>query len=202
MEGLRTRAATLAAAARALNAASAVDAPFSLAFLTDMRGPDPELVARSLPRGAAIILRHYEDRKRAALARRLRVLTAARGALLLIGADPELARVVGADGVHWRSGQLDAARPLPGLIVSAACHSAVELRAAYAAGADCAFASPVFPTRSHPEAELLGRDRFLRLAAAAPLPVLALGGIDERTAARLAGSNVAGFGAVGAFAAR
>jgi thiamine-phosphate pyrophosphorylase len=201
MDGLRTRARTLAAAAVALNATTS--APFRLAFLTDPRGPDPECVARALPSGAALILRHYRDPRREGLARRLRALTSARGVLLLIGADAALATRIGADGVHWRSDQLGAPsmRDLR-MIVTAACHDADELARAGQAGADAAFLSPVFATQSHPEAEHLGVVKFLALAATAPIPVYALGGVHELNASRLRGPNVAGFGAIDAFAAR
>lgn len=93
-------------------------------------------------------------------------------------------------------------RPAPGLIVTAACHDARELACAAAAGADAAFLSPVFATHSHPGAEHLGVGKFRARAAAAPIPVYALGGVDEAQAGRLAGPNVAGFGAISAFAAR
>lgn len=198
MDGLRTRARKLAAAALALNAASGAATPFRLAFLTDRRGPDPETVARSLPHGAALILRHYDAPRRVGLAQRLRALTRARGVLMIIGADAALAAEIGADGVHWRADQLCGAGRRFGF-VTAACHSGKDLAAAARAGADAAFLSPVFPTQSHPHAESLGRARFLALAARSPIPVFALGGVDEENSGRLAGRNVAGFGAISAF---
>lgn len=197
------RARTLAAAADALNAASATAAPFRLAFLTDARGPSPDCVARALPEGSALILRHYDDPRREGLARRLRALTGARGVLLIIGGDAALALRIGADGVHWRTDQLRCAQPgSRDFIVTAAAHGAGDLCAAARLGADVAFLSPVFATRSHPGTEGLGPARFRALAAAAPLPVLALGGLDEERAPALRGPNVAGFGAIAAFAGR
>ncbi|SNT67992.1 thiamine-phosphate pyrophosphorylase [Amphiplicatus metriothermophilus] len=202
-EGLRTQAATLAAAARALNmkgGPAAARAPFALAFLSDAaRGPDPMLVARALPGGAALVLRDYNEPRRAARARALASVCAARGSLLLVGGDAALAAAVGAAGVHLRSDQLAHAPARAGLLLTASCHSAEELERAAAIGADLAFLGPVFPTRSHPGAEGLGAGRFRALAEAAPLPVLALGGVDETNARLLAGPNVAGFGAIGAF---
>lgn len=204
MEGLRTRAAKLAAAADRLNAASRPHAPFRLAFLTDRRGPDPDCVARILPAGSAIVLRHYDDPRRAGLAHRLRSLTRARGVLLLVAGDGVLALAVGADGVHWRADQLPGAPAVAahGMIVTTACHSAEELRVAACCGAHAAFLSPAFRTGSHPEADGLGPERFAAIAAAAALPVFALGGVDEQSAARLIGRNIAGLGAVTAFGAR
>lgn len=192
------RAAKLAAAAAALKRQSGVSAPFHLVFLTDAgRAPHPLLVARVLPAGAAVILRDYGLAGRAGLAAQLKSVCAARGVKLLIGADVDLARRVGADGVHlprWY-----ARTPPDGLIVSAAAHDADELARAKALGADLALLSPAFATGSHPDARGLGPATFRTLAGAAPLPVLALGGVDETSAASLAGPNVAGLAAIGAF---
>ena len=201
------RAAKLAGAANALKSKSGAGgekAPFSLAFMTDRaRVADPALVARALPKGAAVILRDYDMPNRAALAAQLAQICAARGALLLVGADPDLARRAGAKGVHLPALFLkrneQAASDFSGMIVSASCHCEAELRAAARKNADIALLSPAFPTASHPGAETLGPERLRRLAAAAPLPVLALGGVDETNAALLTGPNVAGLAAIGAF---
>lgn len=203
MEGLKARARKLAAAARALNARGSVAAPFQLAFLTDeTRGPRADLVARVLPAGSALVLRDYHRRDRAGLARRLREITAARGVLLIVGEDEALARESGADGLHLRSTQLKRPPVRTTLLRTAACHGAADLAAAARTGAMLAFLSPVFPTQSHPSADGLGVERFHALASASRIPVLGLGGVDERNAPLLAGSNVVGFGAIGAFCAR
>lgn len=205
-EGLRTRAAKLAAAAHALKRQSGGVAPFSLAFATDAaRARDPELIARALPPGAAIILRDYAASGRSALARRLAVITKARGVLFLVGADAALARSVGADGVHlpsWvnPSDALIMCANAP--IITCACHNRDDLTRAAKLGANAAFVSPVFETASHPGLAGLGAAGFRRLAATARLPVLALGGVDERNAVSLAGRNVSGFASIGAFLAR
>ena len=202
------RAAKLAAAANALKSksggASASAAPFALAFMTDRaRIPDPALVARALPKGAAVILRDYDMPEREALALQLAQICAARGVFLLIGADPDLARRVGAKGVHlpiWFRDRNEQPNPaLTGLIVSASCHDEAELRAAGKMNANIALLSPAFPTASHAGAAALGPERFRRLAAGSPVPALALGGVNAANAARLAGPNVAGLAAIGAF---
>lgn len=194
------RAAKLAAAAEALKRKSGVSAPFSLVFMTDRkRAPNPLLVARALPKGSAVVLRDYGMPKRAALAAQLAQICAARDLFLIIGADPLLAGRVGAKGLHapsWFRIRNDLSRDL---IITASCHNDAELRAAKVGGAHIAFLSPVFSTESHPEAPELGARCFRHIAAASPLPVLALGGVNEENAARIAGSNVAGLAAIGAF---
>ncbi len=202
-DGFRTRAAKLAAAAAALKRESAAAAPFSLAFMTDAaRAPQPELIARALPPNAAVIFRDYAAPDRAHLARRLISIAKQRGVLFLVGADARLARAISADGVHLPSWAQPSDGPhddYAGLIVSCACHDADDLARAAAIHADVAFLSPVFPTQSHMGADALGAEKFNALAADAKLPVLALGGVDERNVSKLAGRNVAGLAAIGAF---
>lgn len=203
LETARTRAGKLAAAAQSLKRHSGVAAPFSLAFLTDCRRiPHPEIIIRLLPRGAAVILRDYDMAGREALARRLKSICESRALFLLIGADEALARNAGADGVHLPSWRETAPENADGLIVTAACHNMAELSRAAGWGASLALLSPAFATPSHPGAPALGEDAFKDLAKASPLPVLALGGVDEANAPRLAGPNVAGLAAIGAFLAR
>jgi thiamine-phosphate pyrophosphorylase len=215
--GLRTKAARLAAAARALKSASGAEAPFSLAFFTDAaRIANPEPILRALPAGAAVVFRDYGAPRREALARRYLAIARARGVFFLVAGDSALAARIGADGAHWparvlqsRGAGSDARRspssPVPGprlpvpALITAACHDARDLARARAIGADAAFLSPAFATASHPGAEHLGPRRFRALAAGAALPVLALGGVDEMNAPLLAGANVAGLGAIGAF---
>jgi thiamine-phosphate pyrophosphorylase len=68
------------------------------------------------------------------------------------------------------------------------------------AGADAALVGPVFATASHPGARPLGPLLFAALARLSPLPVYALGGIEETTARRLKAAGAQGFAAIGAFA--
>ena len=197
---LAKRAIKLAAAAQTLKRQSGAAAPFSLAFVTDFaRTPDPLKIASILPPKTAVIFRHYEDRKRAALAAALQRICAAQGLFLLIGADPVLAREIGAAGVHLPTWFNTPSERQSDFVYTAACHSSADLARAQKFGVDLALLSPAFPTASHPDQAALGADAFCRRAAAAPMPVLALGGVTEENAHRLAGDNVAGFAAIGAF---
>ena len=197
---LANRAATLAAAAQSLKRQSSATAPFSLAFLTDSaRTPDPLQIADIMPPGTAVIFRHYEIESRASLAAALQQVCSARGLYLLIGADPALATEIGAAGVHFPGWFNAAGKRDPGLIYTAACHSSDDIAKAQAFGVDAALLSPAFPTASHPDQAALEPDAFRRLAGGASIPILALGGVTEHNAHRLAGANVAGFAAIGAF---
>lgn len=199
---------TLAEAARRLNARSAPRPrepalPF-LFLMTDPRLGDPVAVAARLPRGAAVILRHYDDPDRAALGRRLAAVCRRRGLLLLVAGDWRLAAALGADGLHLPEGLLRGGAMAPalgwrrrrGALLSVAAHGAAALVRAERAGADLALLSPVFPTRSHPGARTLGPVRFAGLARNSMVPVIALGGVTAATAPALAGSGAWGVAAI------
>lgn len=82
------------------------------------------------------------------------------------------------DGVHLTASDLAAARDRPGMRwVGASCHAGADLSRADALGCDFAVLGPVRPTASHPGARGMGLDGVTREAAAAPLPVYALGGL-------------------------
>ncbi len=174
-------------------------------FMTDgARVADPVATAAALPRGAGVILRDYGAPDRAALAHAL-ARVCQRGALVfLVAGDARLAAQVGADGVHLPErllARLPALRHArPRWLLTAAAHGPAALRRAARGGADAAFLSPVFPTRSHPGAPHLGAVRFAALARSAGVPVYALGGIDVETAARLRPAGAAGIAAIGAVA--
>lgn len=118
------------------------------------------------------------------------------GARLLINADIELARALGADGVHLKSHQLGslAERPAGLSWVAGSCHDAGDLARLAALGGDFAVLSPVKPTTSHAGAPVLGWPAFRDLAEAARLPVYALGGLavgDLPDAWRAGGQGIA-----------
>jgi thiamine-phosphate pyrophosphorylase len=199
---LRARRARAAAARRA-------DLPPLILLTDEHRLADPSAAVARLPKGSAVILRHYgvPDEARTALARELRRVTRARGLRLLIAAadsaSHDLALRIEADGVHlpeWhvRNGAWRALRGRkPGWLVTAAAHSPAALRRAAAGGADAVLLSPVFATASHAGSRPLGAPRFAAWARLSPIPVYALGGIDARSAARLRPTRASGIAGIG-----
>jgi thiamine-phosphate pyrophosphorylase len=176
-------------------------------FMTDRsRVADPVSVASTLPRGAGVILRDYDASDRFDMAMALAALCRHRGLLFLVAGDERLAAMAGADGLHlpeWQLGRLPAVRRRhPMWLVTAAAHGRTALRRAALAGADAAFVSPVFATRSHPGAPHLGAVRFAALVRTTDMPVYALGGVDEETVSRLRAAGIAGIAAIGAIAGR
>lgn len=191
----------LNALARRLNREAGAPALPALFFFTDPeRTPDPVAVARRLPRGAAVVYRHFGARERGSVARALALVCRRRGLKLLIAADPALAGRVGADGVHWPEARLAERRPHPGL-ATAAAHSARAADAAATAGVDLCILGPVFATSSASGNAPLGLFRASQIARACPIPVVALGGLNHQSSKRLIGRGFAGIAAVEALAA-
>lgn len=186
----------LAAQAQRLNREAGSPAIPALYFFTDPeRTPDPVAVAETLPRGAAVVYRHFGAGDRGRVARALARTCRARELSLLIAADPDLARRVRADGVHWPERLLGRGPARYGLTTVSA-HSAEALARAAAFGADACMLAPVFATASASGNPVLGLFHASHLARAATVPVIALGGVNVRTAKQLAGRGFAGIAAV------
>lgn len=162
---------------------------FRLYLITDRKlVPDlPAALERALagiPRGAAAVQLREKDlpaRELVTLGREVQEVCRRNGAPLLINDRLDVACALGADGVHLGGGsvEVDDARRLlgPGKLVGASCHDDAELLRR--AGADFATFSPIFPSPGKGAPIGLGA---LRHAAAAPLPLFALGGVDEGNA--------------------
>lgn len=177
--------------------------PFSSLAISDQRRvPHIKTLIPLLPAGTGILFRDYSAPERALICKELRALARRYNRPFLVAGDIALAQAVNADGIHVPSYLLKWPRlwrSYPG-IISAACHSRDEIKQAREGGAHLILLSPVFPTRSHPEANVLGASAFLALASDAGLPTFALGGLTHETVRRLCGKNVAGFAAISAFA--
>lgn len=166
-------------------------------FLTDpARTPDPVKVAARLPRGWGVIYRHFGAADRVATARQLAAVARRRGLVLLIAADPQLAKQAGADGVHWPFAQRGEARKWRDRfrLMSVSAHMPRELRALPPGLFDAALVSTVFPSASPSARAPLGALKLRRLARMAQLPVYALGGVTAGNAARIA--KAAGLAAI------
>lgn len=139
-----------------------------------------ESVLSRLPRGSALVFRHYHlpPAQRRARFKVLRRICAKRGVLIVTAGEARGWRAGGHYGAPQTLGRTQGHR-------LATAHSLAEIGAAVRARATAILLSPVFPTRSHPGAPVLGPVRFLLMARRSPLPVIALGGMTKRRAARL-----------------
>ncbi len=190
---------------------------FGLYLVTDRRAA--ETAGRSLPalldaaltraerRGArvAVQLREKDLQGGAlfALARELRALTRDRGARLLVNDRLDVALAAEADGVHLPANGLppDAARRLLAAVglIGVSTHSAAEVAAAKVNGADFVLLGPIYDTPSKRDyGAPLGLTPLASAAAAAGLPVLAIGGITPERVAEVRAAGAHGVACLGA----
>lgn len=143
-----------------------------------------DAIAR-LPRGSGLIYRHYHlaDEARVARYRELERLARTRDMVVILADSALTAAEWGADGIY---GSPRALYPRRDMLRLATVHSLREIGQANRIGADAVLLSPVFATRSHPGAGALGPLRFRLMAQFAAMPVIALGGMDQSKADRLA----------------
>jgi thiamine-phosphate pyrophosphorylase len=168
-------------------------------FMTDpKRTPHPERIAARLPRGWGVIFRHFGAKDRYKTGARLARACRRRRLVLLVSADPDLARAIGADGIHWPEERLSGVRPRSSRwIETASAHSRAAIVHAARSRVDAAILSAVFESASRSAGKPMGALRFRNLARTALLPVYALGGITSDNAGRI-GSEAAGWAAIDA----
>jgi thiamine-phosphate pyrophosphorylase len=137
--------------------------------------------------------------ERRALLTRLVELGHRFGATVTAHEDIDVVVAVGADGVHLpgKSDPATARARLLRALIGVSAHSAADAAAQLRAGADYVTISPVFLTASKPGyGPALGLDG-LAAAAAAPGPVLALGGITAENAGLCRAAGAAGVAVMG-----
>ena len=163
-------------------------------LMTDPRIDDLASAIQRLPRGSGIIFRHYElpEGKRQKLFKVVKRMVTGRH-MLLLADKPAVARQWGADGAHSRSLHRSQG------IRTVAVHNAREAAVAKRLGADLIFVSPVFATRSHPEASTLGVVGLGQIAANRRNRTIALGGMNAKRAKSLSALKLYGWAAIEAF---
>ena len=119
-----------------------------------------------------------------AVGRRLREITRGTATRFILNDDVELAREIGADGVHLGQDDmpLDEARrrwPEPGKVFGLSTHNVEQAARAAAVAPDYIGVGPVFatPTKAIPD-PVLGLDGMAEMLRAAPIPAVVIGGID------------------------
>jgi len=185
---------------------AALPAP-PLLFITDRQSTAADLrevVRSALAAGCRWIMVREKDlgtADLAGLAAGIVALAKPFGASVLVNGDIEAAAAAGAAGVHVQSVEaVAAARARLGAraLVGLSAHSAAEVRAAAAGGADYATLSPVFPTESKPGyGPALGIAGLAAACSTAACPVVALAGIVPGNAASCLEAGAAGVAAMG-----
>ena len=149
-------------------------------LISDQRNDDRiDEALQRMPRGSGFVFRHYHlanaDRRARFVAYAMQARE--RRHIIALSATAEVAAAWGADAVYGPPDKLGTAGG--GLIRLATAHNAAQLQAALSAKADAVFLSPVFATRSHPDAPVLGPMGFQALSQQSTVPVVALGGMTR-----------------------
>ncbi len=156
-------------------------------------GQLPERVAQAIAGGARLIQYRDKSGERALRLRQARALAAvcrARGALLIINDDVQLAADSGADGVHLGHDDVEPTEARRRLgaraIIGVSCYDqwprAVQ---AVAQGVDYIAFGRFFPSRTKPLAVQASLDLIRRAKQQLALPVAAIGGITPHNGAQL-----------------
>ncbi|MBF0444140.1 MAG: thiamine phosphate synthase [Magnetococcales bacterium] len=167
-----------------------------LLLITDLQVcPDLQHgVAQALTGGVKhVLLRIKNSKDKNSLgqwAKKLHILTQKQKAHLLISGDIDVALAFNNVGLHLpdRAITTQKARKLLGnnRLLGRSCHNLIGALSAIKEGADYITLSPLFATKSHPQAIPLGLEQFAAIKEKIPGPVLALGGINgENTPAAI-----------------
>lgn len=141
----------------------------------------------------------------AALVRDLMRLVDGTSTRVLVNDRVDVAIAAGASGVHLKERSILPAQVRriapPGFIIGCSVHTPRALAARKSA--DLLIAGTVMPTASKPAVDYLNKDGLEAIVkAAAPQPVLGIGGLDIPSMPVLVASRAAGMAAVGAFVPR
>ena len=176
-------------------------------LVTDRRQarlPLADVVAAALATGCRWVSLREKDLSeddQMALAGTLLRLTRRHGARLSLHGEAELAKACGVDGVHLPAGSdPGAARKLlgQGRLIGVSIHSVTEADALDPAAIDYAIAGPAFETPSKPGyGPEIGRKGLAEIAAAARVPILAIGGLNATRAAEVLAAGPVGIAVMG-----
>ncbi|UCE87720.1 MAG: thiamine phosphate synthase [Deltaproteobacteria bacterium] len=174
-------------------------------------GRDPVAQARAACAGGAAVVqlrcKHATDRAALDLAATIRELTHSSGALFFVNDRFDLALLAGADGVHLGQEDLPPAR-VPAaararLLIGRSTHTRDQARRACREPVDYLAFGPIFGTRSKDSKHApRGVERLRDVARiASPRPLVAIGGVDARSASALVAAGAAGVAVISAVAA-
>ncbi|MET0630231.1 MAG: thiamine phosphate synthase [Xanthobacteraceae bacterium] len=178
-----------------------------LLLVTDRRQarlPLADVVAAALAAGCRWVSLREKDLSeddQMALAGTLLRLTRRHGARLSLHGEAELAKACGVDGVHLPAGSdPGAARKLlgQGKLIGVSIHTVTEADALDPTAIDYAIAGPAFETPSKPGyGPEIGRKGLAEIAAAARVPVLAIGGLNTTRVAEVLAAGPVGIAVMG-----
>lgn len=181
----------------------------SLYFITDSTGfSEAEFLRRTeaaLQGGVTILQLREKDkttREYLALAEKVHRLTRTYGVPLIIDDRLDVAMAVEAEGVHLGQSDMpiDRARQIfgPEKIIGATTKTVGQALEAYAQGADYLGVGAIYPTTTKVKTVLTSTETLAGICKAVPIPVNAIGGLNQRNIDILQGIPIAGICVVSA----
>ena len=151
--------------------------------------------------------RAVDDRELAALAKECVNAVRGTGARVIVNDRLDVALAARAHGVHLKGDSFPARRAreitAPGFLIGRSVHSVAEARRASEGDAvDYLMFGTVFASASKPGLEPAGVAMLAEVARAAPVPLLAVGGVTADNAAMVARAGADGLAAIGLFSGR
>ena len=182
-----------------------------LYFIVDgqaLAGREVEVARDAIKGGAKVIqLRDKQRSKREllSLARELARLCSFTKTLLIINDHLDIARAIGADGLHLGQNDLPmaVARQLmpPEMILGWSTHSLGEARMAAQHGADYIAVGSIFPSPSKPGVPPCGTELLKKVRKAVSTPLVAIGGINADNVAQVIEAGAQAVAVISAVAA-
>lgn len=124
----------------------------------------------------------------------------------VINDNVEIAKQIGADGVHVGQDDMESGkvRTLLGedKIIGVSAHNVEEALLAQANGADYLGVGAVFNTTSKDDVSTLNHEVLKEICKAVSIPVIAIGGINEENVLKLAGTGICGVAVISAIFAK
>ena len=155
-------------------------------------GPWLSVCEQAIAGGADVLqLREktLNDRELIARAEQLRTLTLRNDVLMVVNDRPDIARLVGADGLHVGQEDMSVAQARdcggPCLFVGRSTHSLAQVLAARADEPDYIAVGPMFASKTKPKADVQGPDLLAAASAECDTPIVAIGGIMGENIATL-----------------
>lgn len=165
----------------------------------------PQQVEAALKGGATCVQlreKNLADSSILAEAREISALCKQYRVPFILNDNVALAAQCGADGVHLGQEDMDPAEARrilgPDAIIGVSAHNVAEAKAAVAAGADYLGCGAMFATTTKTNVTALPKETLRAICAAAPVPVVAIGGISKQNLLSLAHCGEAGVALVSA----
>ncbi len=138
-------------------------------------------------------------------ARAVQAVCRKHGVPFIVNDSIELARKLGADGVHLGQSDVpegDVRKLTEGLILGMSANTVESAQRAAQKGADYLGVGAVFGTTTKQDARHLSPEKLREIAASVTVPVVAIGGIDAENVLQLSGCGVEGAAVVSAIFAQ